>query len=258
MYDWGSIPPAIGVVRDSIGPAGTDIVFAALGLGLLLLVAAITAATIHITTVAARHRRGAIRGLAGLTAVWALCAGLSLQFVPGLPVASANATGLAVTQVRATQAALGDHRIFAQDISSSDPEASVPAADLLTGLRGKDVIFVFVESYGQVAVRDSSIAPGVDAVLRQSTASLAGAGWSAQSAYLTSPTFGGISQLGPFDPAVGVVGDSRPRYAQLVDSSRFTLSDAFGKAGWRTVGDDPSDNTTWPAGTQLLSLCPGL
>jgi phosphatidylglycerophosphate synthase len=251
VYDWGSILPAVGVVRDSIGPTGTDIVFAALGLGLLLLVAAITAAAIHITTVAARHRRGAARGLAALTAVWALCAGLSLQFIPGFPVASASATGLAVAQVRATQAALNDHRVFAQAISSPDPQASVPAADLLTGLRGKDVIFVFIESYGQVAVQDSSIAPGVDAVLRRSTASLARAGWSTQSAWLTSPTFGGISQLGHSTLQSGLWVNSRPRYAQLVASSRFTLSDAFDKAGWHTVSDDPSDNITWPPGTQF-------
>ena len=33
-------------------------------------------------------------------------------------------------------------------------------------------------------------------------------------------------------------------------ASRFTLSDAFDKAGWHTVSDDPSDdNKTWPPGT---------
>jgi phosphatidylglycerophosphate synthase len=251
VYDWGSILPAVGVVRDSIGPAGTDIALAGLGLGLLLLVAAITAAAIRVTTVAARHRRGVARGLAGAAVAWGVCAGLSVQLAAGFPVASTTATGLAVAQVRATQAALGDHRVFAQDISSSDPQAGVPAADLLTGLRGKDVILVFVESYGEVAVRDSSIAPGVDAVLRRSTASLASAGWSTQSAWLTSPTFGGISQLAHSTLQSGLWVDSRPRYAQVTTSNRFTLSDAFGKAGWHTVGDDPSDNTLWQAGTHF-------
>ena len=31
-------------------------------------------------------------------------------------------------------------------------------------------------------------------------------------------------------------------------ASRFTLSDAFDKAGWHTVSDDPSDDPTWPVG----------
>src|SRR5207245_5193169 len=137
--------------------------------------------------------RGAVRGIAALTAVWALCAGLSLQLAPGSPVASTSAAGLAVAQMRAAQAALSDPRRFEQAIHSPDPEASVPASDLLTGLRGKDVIIAFVESYGQVAVRGTSFSPGIDALLRQRTASLARAGWSTQSAWLTSPTFGGIS-----------------------------------------------------------------
>ena len=149
VFGWLEIPPAIGVVRDTIGPTRTNIALAALCLGLILLVGAITAATIHITTVAARHRRDAVRGLAALTAVWALCAGLSLQLVQGSPVASTSAAGLAVAQVRDTQAALRDQRRFEQALHRPDPEASVPAADLLTGLRGKDVIIDFVESYGQ-------------------------------------------------------------------------------------------------------------
>src|SRR6516164_6097976 len=102
VYGWVDIRPAIGVVRDTIGPARTDIALAALWLGLILLVGAITAATIHITTVAARHRRATVRGLAALTAVWALCAGLSLQLVPGSPVASTSTVALPVAPVRDT------------------------------------------------------------------------------------------------------------------------------------------------------------
>ena len=189
--------------------------------------------------------------LAALTAVWALCAGLSLQLVPGSPVASASAAGLAVAQVRDTQAALRDQRRFEQALHSSDPEASVPASDLLTGLRGKDVIIAFVESYGQVAVQGTSFSAGIDAVLRQSTASLARAGWSTQSAWLTSPGFGGISQLAHSTLQSGLWVNTTQRYAELVASSRFTLSDAFDKAGWRTVSDSPEDDPVWPAGTSF-------
>jgi phosphatidylglycerophosphate synthase len=251
VSDWGSIGPAIGVVRDSLGTALTDIALVAVCIGFILLVGAITASTIHITAVAALHRRGAIRGLAVLTAIWGLCAGLSLQLISGSPVASASAAGLAVAQVRAAQAALSDPRVFEQAIHSPDPEATVPASDVLTGLRGKDVIIAFVESYGQVAVRGTSFSPGIDAVLRQRTASLARAGWSAQSAWLTSPTFGGISWLAHSTLQSGLWVDSNQRYGELVASSRFTLSDAFHKAGWHTVADDPSDNQPWAIGTSF-------
>ncbi len=247
VLDWGYIAPAIGVVRDAIGATLTNIVLVALWLGLIL----ITVSAIHITTVAARHRRAAVRALAALTAVWALCAGLSLQLVPGSPVASTSAARLVVAQVRATQRALREQHRLEQVLHGSDPEASIPASDLLTGLRGKDVIIAFVESYGQVAVQGTSFSPGVDAVLRRRTASLARAGWSTRSAWLPSPTLGGISWLVHSTLQSGLWVDTEQLHAELVGSRRFTLSDAFNKAGWRTVSDAPSDDDYWPAGTSF-------
>jgi hypothetical protein len=251
VFGWLDIPPAIGVVRDTVGSTRTNIALVVVGLGLILIIAAITAATIHITTVAARHRRDAVRALGALTAVWAVCAGLSLQLVPGSPVASTSAAGLTVAQVRSTQAALRDQRRFEQALHRSDPEASVPASDLLTGLRGKDIIIDFIESYGQVAVQGTSVSRGVDAVLRRSTASLARAGWSTRSAWITSPGFGGISQLSHSTLQSGLWVNTELRYADLVASRRFTLSDAFDKAGWRTVSDSPEDDPVWPPGTRF-------
>jgi hypothetical protein len=248
VLGWGDIPPAIGVVRDSIGTAGIVVVLVALCLGLILVIGAVTASAIHITTVAARHRRAGVGALAALTLAWGLCAGLSLQLVRQVPVASTSDAGLVVAQVRDTQTELRDQGNFELALRSADPEASVPAADLLTGLRGKDVIIVFVESYGQVAVQGTSFSPGVDAVLSQGTASLARAGWSTQSAWLTSPTFGGISWLAHSTLQSGLWADTEQRYGELIGSRRFTLSDAFGKAGWRTVADDPSDAYYWPPG----------
>jgi phosphatidylglycerophosphate synthase len=247
--DWSSIRPAVGVVRDAIGATATNIALAAVWIGAALIVGVIIAATLRVTAVAARHRRGTIRGLAGLTAIWGLSAGLSLQLTQGFPVASTSATGLAVAQVQAYRAGLSDPRVFTAATRSPDPEAAIPAPDLLTGLRGKDVLFVFVESYGQVAVQDSSFSPGVDAVLRQQTGMLTSAGWSTQSAWLSSPTFGGISWLAHSTLQSGLWVDTQQRYNELVASQRFTLSDAFGQAGWHTVADDPTDGPHWYPGT---------
>jgi phosphatidylglycerophosphate synthase len=248
VRDWVSIGPALGVVQDAIGATLADVVLGALAFGLLVLIVIITASTIRITTVAANHRRGTVRGLAGLAVIWGLCAGLSLQLVPGSPIASASAAGLADEQVRATAAGLSDPRVFVQATRSRDPQAAVPGSAVLTGLRGKDVIIAFVESYGQVAAQGTSMSPGVDAVLRQGTSSLARAGWSAQSAWLTSPTFGGISWLAHSTLESGLWINTNQRYNELIGSRRYTLSDAFKKAGWHTVADDPSDGPSWPPG----------
>ena len=249
VTDWAEIAQAKGVLQDAIGAKLTNVVAVVLVIGLVLILAAIIAAAIHITAVAARHRRGSVRGLAALTAIWGLSAGLSLQLIPGSPIASASETGLAVAQVRATQAALADPRVFGQAIHSPDPEAAIPASDLLTGLRGKDVLIVFVESYGQVAVQGTTFSPGVDAVLQQQNSMLTNAGWTTQSAWMGSPTSGGISWLAHSTVQSGLWVNSQQRYDELLASQRFTLSDAFDKAGWHTVADDPSDNTTWVPGT---------
>jgi phosphatidylglycerophosphate synthase len=248
VSDWVGIGQARGVIQDAIGNARTNIVLLGVVIALALLLGAIIAATFHLTAVAARHRRGSVRGVAALTAIWGVSAGLALQSTAGSPVASTSATGLAVQEVRATQAALADPRVFGQATRAPDPQSAVPASDLLTGLRGKDVIIVFVESYGQVAVHGSSFSPAIDSVLRQQNGMLTSAGWSTQSAWLSSPTFGGISWLAHSTLESGLWVNSNQRYDELLDSQRFTLSDAFGKAGWHTVADDPSDNTYWTPG----------
>ena len=247
VTDWPEIAQAKGVVQAAIGARLTWVVLIVLIIALVVLVGLITAAAIHLTAVAARHRRGSVRGLAGLAAVWGLAAGLSLQLIPGSAVASAGETGLAVDQVHAVRAALADPRIFGQAIHGADPQAAIPAADLLTGLRGKDVIIDFVESYGQVAVQGTSFSPGVDAVLRKQQAMLARAGWSMQSAWAGSPTAGGVSWLAHSTLQSGLWVNSQQRYDELLASQRFTLSDAFNKAGWNTVLDDPEDEEFAPA-----------
>jgi phosphatidylglycerophosphate synthase len=249
VSDWVGISQAEGVISDSIGRTATDVVAVLAVIAVVLFIAAIVAATFHLTAVAARHRRGTVRGVAGLAAVWGISAGLALQLVPGAAVASTSATGLAVQTVQATKAGFDDPRVFEAATRAPDPESTVPASDLLTGLRGKDVIIAVVESYGQAAVQGSSYSPGIDSVLQQQNGMLTSAGWSTQSAWLTSPTFGGISWLAHSTLQSGLWVDSNQRYNELLSSQRFTLSDAFKKAGWHTAESDPADTTTWVPGT---------
>ena len=84
--------------------------------------------------------------------------------VVGAPVASTSGASLVAYEVRAVQSGLRAHDILAREIPR-DRFRATPGDRLLTGLRGKDVLLLFVESYGRVAVQDSSFSPGVDAVL---------------------------------------------------------------------------------------------
>jgi hypothetical protein len=86
-------------------------------------------------------------------------------------------------------------------------------------------------------------------VLDQGTARLQAAGFAARSAFLTSPTFGGISWLAHSTLQSGVWIDDRRRYDQLVRGNRLTLSRAFERAGWRTVAAMPQDKRDWRVGS---------
>ena len=110
------------------------------------------------------------------------------------------------------------------------------------------MLLVFVESYGRVAVEDSSFSPGVHAVLDDGTRRLRAAGYSSRSAFLTSPTFGAASWLAHATLQSGLWVDSQQRYDQLLRADRLTLTEAFGRAGWRTVADVPANTKDWPEG----------
>ena len=205
-------------------------------------------AVLRLTRLVTRRRATSIRWVTAFAGVWILAAVFGLQIVPDAPIASASAAGLVSDQVREVVSGIRDQKTFA-DQAAHDPMSITPGADLLAGLHGKNVIVAFVESYGRVAVQDSTIAPGVTATLDAGTARLRAAGFSARSAFLTSPTFGGISWLAHATLQSGLWVDSQQRYDQLVASDRFTLSGAFKRAGWHTVADVTSNFKDWPEGS---------
>jgi hypothetical protein len=168
--------------------------------------------------------------------------------VVGAPVASSSAADLAIDKVQAVQAGLADRATFTREIAR-DRFSATPGNRLLRDLRGKDVLLVFVESYGRVAVQDSSVSPRIDAVLDRGEAQLRAAGFSSQSAFLTSPTFGGLSWLAHSTLQAGVRVDGQRRYDQLVENDRLTLTRAFTRAGWRAVGAMPGNRRAWPEGS---------
>src|SRR5581483_5135200 len=184
---------------------------------------------------------------------WVLCLALGARIVPATPIASAGAASLIVSQARAVQSDIEDHGVFQREILG-DRFAATPASKLLTGLRGKDVLLLFVESYGKVAVQGTSIAPADDAVLASGDQRLAAAGFSARSAWMTSPTFGGISWLAHSTFQTGAWVDTPQRYDQLLSAHRFTLTDAFDRAGWRTVDDVPSNDQFWAPGKTVFGF----
>jgi phosphatidylglycerophosphate synthase len=232
----------IETLRDAVGQSSADLVVAIAAVLVVALLALPVLALLRVARVAAGHRGWALRAAAALGVVW-----LALR-VAGAPVASSSAAALAVDEVQAVRTGLEDRAALARELAH-DRFRATPGDRLLTGLRGKDVLLVFVESYGRVALEGSSFSPRIDAVLERGTAQLRTAGFSARSAFLTSPTFGGLSWLAHSTLQSGIRVDGQRRYDELVKHDRLTLTRAFKRAGWRAVGVMPANHRAWPQGS---------
>jgi len=239
VYDWAALRPALEYLQDTAGSfASVAAVVGAIVLTLGLVVAMVLA-VLRLTKVAVGRRTFATRGMAALSVVWVALA------VMGQPVAANSAANQVFDDLRQAHADLVDPDVFAHEVAS-DRFKFTAGDQLLEGLRGKDVILVFVESYGRVAVQDTDIAASVDAVLDKGTGTLRDAGFEARSAFMTSSTFGGISWLAHTTVQTGLWVNTQPRYDALVNTDRLTLTGAFNRAGWRTVGVAPSIVRDWP------------
>jgi hypothetical protein len=247
VLDWVLFDDAYSYVVDSYGRA------AAIGavLAALLLVAAVLALTVwsvlRVGALIGRHRRASMFTAFGVAVAWAVTFVFGVSVLPYVPVAARSTATYAWDRARQARAGLQDATQFAKEVQA-DAFKTVPADQMLTGLRGKDVLFTFVESYGRSAVESPALAPGVDQVLDAGTAQLKAAGFSARSGWLTSPTFGGGSWLAHSTLESGLWINNQQRYRDLVSSNRLTLTSAFKGADWHTVSVMPGATRAWPEG----------
>ena len=246
LIDWRYAGSLVETAQDSVDGQNGTLLLVAAALGLVSLLVLVPLAVLRLTRVAARGRRTAVPAVAALAVLWLVLAQLQVQGAAG-PVAAHDTSAYVYGQVARIPGELRDRREFLR-AAETDPFHDVPGDQLLDGLRGKDVLLVFVESYGRVALEDPALAPGVTAVLDEGTKQLEGKGFESRSAYLTSPTFGAISWLAHATLQSGLWIDSQQRYDVLVTSPRLTLSSLFERIGWRSVGMAPSNNRDWPQG----------
>jgi phosphatidylglycerophosphate synthase len=234
----------IETLRDGVGRSSANLLIVVIAVLIVGLLALPVLALLRLTRVAAGHRDWALGAAAALGVVW-----VALRII-GAPAASSSATALAVREVDAVRTGLHAHDVLAREIPR-DRFRATPGDKMLTGLRGKDVLLLFVESYGRVAVQDSSFSGRVNAVLDKGTAQLRAGGFSSRSAFLSSSTFGGLSWLAHSTLQSGIRIGTQRGYDQLVKSDRLTLASAFKRAGWRAVAEDPVNKRRWPEGSSF-------
>lgn len=251
--DWRAIVNAYGVVENVVGP-----VLAAMTATLIVVLAIAVVAGVAwcalrcARTVSDAGRRGRVAAAAAAVA-WSVFAIAGVQHTTGASVAAADPLR-SLTEVAAeTTQSIRDQEAFAENIRK-DPLAEQPAEHLFDALRGKDVVFAFVESYGEVAVSGAESMAGISRTIDDYATRLTQSGYRAESAFLSSPTFGGVSWLAHSTLESGTWVDSQQRYDTLLASDRLTLSSLFGDAGWRTVAVKPAHTEPWPEGAAFYGF----
>ncbi|UIR16054.1 sulfatase [Streptomyces spinosirectus] len=247
VFDWVLLTDAADWLKDSFGHSGE--ILAVIGVIVLAVVVLVVTALamVRLANLMGRHRSVAARSTLVLGVVWIICFTVGVQF-GGVTVATKGYAQYLSNRVQYVREGLGDADVFKKQMAV-DAYAKTPPDQLLTGLRGKDVMLTFIESYGRVAIDDPSMAPEIDATLKEGDARLKSAGFAARSGWLRSPVTGAGSWLAHSTFLSGLWVKNQQRYRTLTTSDRATLTSYFQKTGaWRTVGIVPGVRKSWPEG----------
>lgn len=241
VFDAYLLVDGMGFLRSSFGLAGALLV-ATLAIVLVLLIVLLAFLVLRRLqrVLLLAPRRSFILLSAGLL-IWSTLA------LAEWPRASRYFVDQLSKHVNNTFASVADIKVF-RTLVNEDDYAEVPGDALFGTLRGKDVLVVFIESYGRILMDGASYSTPFRSSLEHATQTLNAAGFESRSAFLSSPTVGGISWLAHATALSGLWIDSQVRYDSLMMSERASLVSLFGRAGWRTVGVMPAITLAWPEG----------
>lgn len=245
VLDWVLFSDGYSFLQDSIGKAGAlGVAVAAIALSAAILTF-MTRSVRRISRLLAEHAGPTRHAVFAGASAWLVLTVLGVQIVGGVPVAAQSAAELARDTALKVPQDIADQKAFNREVKV-DAFRNVPDNQLLTGLRGKDVIVSFVESYGRDAVQNPEFDSQVLDQLKADDAKLAAKGFAARSGFLTSSTAGGGSWLAHSTFLSGLWINNQQRYRSLVSTDRLTLTGAFKRAGFRTVGVEPGVTYAWP------------
>jgi hypothetical protein len=162
--------------------------------------------------------------------------------LPAQPPGAAFTARVGVERLEMAGTTLADLRSF-EAAAAADPFAETPG---MLDLVDRDVIVVFVESYGRTSLDTPFFAERHRATLRGGAAELAGQGLATASGLLASPTSGGQSWLAHASFANGLWVDDQSRYGAVLASGRQTLYHLAEEAGFHTAAVMPQITLDWP------------
>jgi hypothetical protein len=149
-------------------------------------------------------------------------------------------------RILAMRKSIRDQSVFLRELAIDPVSADRPPT--FAALQGRDVIVVFVESYGRSFLQAPRFTSTSQQRLANVEQTITAAGLHARSAWLTSTIRGGRSWLAHATFNSGLPISNQARFDRLISSNRKSLSRLFGEAGWQTAGLMPAIQLAWPEG----------
>ena len=251
VADLPLIPAGLRLATGAMGPALTlGAVLAALLTAGLVAWAVWWATAVWARIAAPRPVAGGLATAAILSAGVATAqvgAAMGHWSLPVSPPGAAFTARVGVERIGMARKTLADLRAF-KAAAAEDPFAD--RADLLAGI-DRDVLIVFVESYGRTSLDTPLYADTHRATLRQGQARLDAAGLSMRSGLLRAPTRGGQSWLSHATFANGLWIADQTRYGAALASTRQSLFHLAADAGFHTAAVMPQITLEWPEATRM-------
>lgn len=177
---------------------------------------------------------------------WAVAdAGHHLSFwkLENSPPGTTRTARLAVNRVAEIQRTTRD---LAEFRKAAGLDTYANQSGLLNKLDGRDVLLIWIESYGRSSFDNPLYAPTHLATLQSAQAEIARSGLAMKSGWLTSPTAGGQSWLAHGTLGSGLWTADNGRYQAMIDSGRKWLFHIAQAAGYRTAAVMPAITKDWP------------
>ncbi|MEM1360641.1 MAG: sulfatase-like hydrolase/transferase [Pseudomonadota bacterium] len=131
-----------------------------------------------------------------------------------------------------------------QALAAADPYAD--QSNLLNLIGDRDVLFIFIESYGRASFDQPAYTATHLPILTNADAKLRAEGLAMRSGWLTSPTAGGQSWLAHGTLASGLWTEDSATYRSMLKSGRKSLFHLAQDAGFRTNAVMPAITMDWP------------
>ena len=247
ILDFFLIDAGLNLLRDSIGTAGT--IFAVIGaLVVLAVLFFLLYRAIRLWAAVSApvpYRIGAATGACAFALLLIADAGHALKYwsFDESPPGTSWTSRLAFSRVLETQATAADLVAF-RALAMEDDYAG--GRQLFDQIGARDVLIIYIESYGRTSFENPLYAPTHLATLERAETSLSAAGFGMRSGWLTSPTSGGQSWLAHGTLSSGLWTSDQGRYKAMLASGRKSLFHLAQEAGFRTNAVMPAITLAWP------------